>query len=321
MVVNVNGGFFSALWGVCCGTAVFPRLLLNSRARAVWHLFLMSLLCTVLLSLRMFPQLRGEWQSFSKRYTEVFGRQMAFSEAGILPEEEHRPRDMPLPDLHFFGKKLPGYLVYTAREKEVKLPAEALSAGKYLVVWNSNFIALAVAVDEQHWDVQLGRPHRSNERRMVDRDQLAAYFTEELNRANSSESWPFPESHEDAEDFFSLAYATYAAVWFAWNLTFTFAAGLLLTGFFAGLARLTGTATARGLTGWQYWQIGVYAGFPGMLIASVIDMLGLSTIKLLDFPVTAYTTVYSLALVIYWLPAALACSDGQRNDNGAPPSA
>lgn len=305
MMDNVDGGFFSALWGVCRGTAIFPRLLCNSRARAVWHLFLMSLVCTVLLSLRMFPQLRGEWKSFSKRYTEVFGRQMEFSEAGIRPEEEHRPRHMPLP--------YSGYLVYTARSKNITLPAESLSTAKYLVVWNSNFIALAVTGDQRHWDVLLGRPHRSNERRQVDRDNLAAYFDEELNRPNSSESWPFPESHEDAEDIFSLACVMTAAVWFVWNLTVTFAAGLILTGVFAGLARLTGTATARGLTGWQYWQIGVYAGFPGMLIGSIVEAL--------ELPFLSFGLAYSLALVIYWLPAALACSDGQRNDNGAPPAA
>ena len=69
-------------------------------------------------------------------------------------------------------------------------------------------------------------------------------------------------------------------------------------------ARLSGAATARGLTGWQYWQIGVYAGFPGMLIGSVVAAL--------ELPVLTYGRTYALALVIYWLPAALACS----KDNG-----
>ena len=304
-VGEVKGGFFSALWGVCCGTSVFPQLLRNSRARAIWHLFLMSLVCTVLLSLRVFPQLRSEWRNFSKRYTEVFGRQVEFSEAGIRPEEEHRPRNMPLP--------YSGYLIYTARAKNITLPAESLSTARYLVVWNSNFIAFAVTADQKNWDVLLGRPHRNNERRQIERDNLASYFDEELTRPNSSESWPLPESHENAEDLFSLACAMTATVWFVWNLFATFAAGLILTGVFAGLARLTGAATARGLTGWQYWQVGVYAGFPGMLIGSVVEAL--------ELPLLSYSLAYSLALVIYWLPAALACSRDRREDDGRPPAA
>ena len=91
-----------------------------------------------------------------------------------------------------------------------------------------------------------------------------------------------------------------------------FALGLICTGFFAGLARLTGAATARGLTGWKYWQIGVYAGFPGMLIASVIAAFDL-------FP--GYNVAYMLALVIYWLPAAVACSRDRENDRTPPPTA
>ena len=88
---------------------------------------------------------------------------------------------------------------------------------------------------------------------------------------------------------------------------------MLLTGLFAGLARLTGAATARGLTGWQYWLIGVYAGFPGMLIGSVVEAL--------ELPLLSYNLAYSLALVIYWLPAALACSRDRLDDGGRPPVA
>ena len=167
-------GFFAALWGVCCGTSVFPQLVNNTRSRTLWHLFLMSLLCAVLLSLRMFPLLRSEWKNVAKRYVEVFGTQIEFSDAGIIPEGENRSRNMPLPNS--------GCLVYTAaREKEITLP-EDLSSANYLVVWNGNFIAFAFTGDHRHWDILLSRPHRSNERRRVDRENLAKYFNDELTR-------------------------------------------------------------------------------------------------------------------------------------------
>ena len=302
---KIKTGFFSALWGVCCGTSIFPRLTRNSRTMAVWHLFLMSLLCTMVFSLRMFPQLRGEWGGFSKRYVEVFGPQLEFSEAGIRPEEEHRPRNMPLPRS--------GYLVYTAREKKITFPPEALSTANYLVVWNSNFIAFAVSSDRKNWDVMLRRPLRKDERSRIERENLASYFDGELTRPNSSESWPFSESQIPAEDIFKMAYFVTAAGWFIGDLAVNFILGLICTGVFALLGRLTGAVKARGLTGWEYWKVGIYAGFPGMLIGSVVEVL--------DLPLVTYGLAYSLSLVIYWLPAALACSRDRSGDGDRPPTA
>ena len=285
-------GFFAALWGVCCGTSVFPQLVNNTRSRTLWHLFLMSLLCAVLLSLRMFPLLRSEWKNVAKRYVEVFGTQIEFSDAGIIPEGENRSRNMPLPNS--------GCLVYTAaREKEITLP-EDLSSANYLVVWNGNFIAFAFTGDRKHWEILLSRPHRSNERRRVDRENLAKYFNDELTRPNSRENWPLPGWTMRAEDVFSLASVFTSAWWFVLVWCRNFILGVVCTALFSGVARLSGAATARGLTGWQYWKIGVYAGFPGMLIGSVVEAL--------ELPVLSYLVTYALTLVIYWLPAALACS-------------
>ncbi len=268
----------------------------------MWHLFLMSLVCTVLLSIRMFPLLRGEWKSVAKRYIEVFGQQVEFSEAGIRPEEELRPRHMRLPRS--------GYLVYTAHEKKITLPDDWQSTAEYLVVWNGNFIAFAVSGDHKHWDVLLGRPHRRNERRHLDRDKLISYFDEELTRPNSRENWSLPERTMRAEDVFEMANFFHSAWWFIFDWAGNFLLGLILTGICAGVAKLSGAATARGLTGWQYWQVGVYAGFPGMLIGSVAAAL--------ELPILSYGIAYALALVIYWLPAALACSRDHENGGGAP---
>ena len=300
-------GFFSALWGVCNRTSIFPQLLGNSRTRAVWHLFLMSLLCTVLVSLRMFPLLRGEWNGVAKRYVEVFGKQLEFSAAGIRPEEKpDESRSMELP--------MSGTLVYTARESDVVIPAGELSTANYLVLWSSRFIAIAVRIDAKHWDVQLMRPRQPIDRRRMDRDSLAGYFAAELKRPpNSGEKWSLYEFQLEAEEVFRLFSTITAAGWFIYDWLSNFLLGLVCTGFFALLARLTGAATARGLTGWQYWQVGIYAGFPGMLIGGIIAILDL-------FP--GYNIAYSLALIIYWLPAALACSKEHRDGgDGAPPAA
>lgn len=300
-MADVKTGFFSALLGVCRGTAIFPQLLDNSRSRAVWHLFLMSLLCTVLLSLRMFPLLRGEWNAVTGRYIEVFGEQLEFSAAGIRPEQDpDKPRSMELP--------LSGTLVYTAREKTFTVPPAALSTSKYMVVWSTHFIAIVVSLDDKKWDIQLMRPRRPIERRRIERDNLARYFDEELKRPqDAADKWAVEDLQVRAKEVFDLFSTLTAAGWFLYDWISNFVLGLICTGFFALLARLTGVAKARGLTGWKYWQIGVYAGFPGMLIATVIAAFDL-------FP--GYGVAYMLALAIYWLPAAVAC---ERSDDRTPP--
>ena len=305
---ELKTGFFTSLWGVCRGTAIFPQLLGNSRSRAVWHLFLMSLLCTVLLSLRVFPWLRDEWDDVTDRYTEAFGGQLEFSAAGIRPEQDpDKPRSMVLP--------MAGNLIYTAREKSIDIPPGVLDASKYIIVWSNHFIAIVFRVDAENstWDVQLMRPQRPIERRRVERDNLAGYFDDELKRPpTADEKWSVEDLQVKAKEVFDLCCVLNGTIWFIWSWLRNFLLGLICTGFFALLARLTGVSTARGLTGWKYWQIGVYAGFPGMLIATVIAAFDL-------FP--GYGIAYMLALAIYWLPAAVACERDRDADRTPPPPA
>ena len=304
---KLKTGFFTSLWGVCRGTAIFPQLLGNSRSRAVWHLFLMSLFCTVLLSLWVFPWLRGEWNNVTTRYIEVFGEQLEFSAAGIRPElDPDKPRSMELP--------MSGNLFYTARETNITIPPGVLDTSKYIIVWSSHFIAIVIRVDDTNtsWDVQLMRPQRRIERRRMERGNLAAFFNDELKRPlNADEKWSVEDMQIKAKEAFDLCFFINATFWFIWSWLRNFALGLICTGFFALLARLTGTTKARGLSGWKYWQIGVYAGFPGMLIGTVIAGLDL-------FP--GYNIAYMLALAIYWLPAAVAC-DREADRTPPPPTA
>ena len=317
---DLKTGFFSALWGVCCGTSIFPRLLENPRMRAVWHLFLMSLLCTVLVSLRIFPLISGEWNTVAKNYADEFGTQIEFSEAGIRPERKpdvsqvdgkQRPRDLPMA----------GILIYTARGDKIDIPAGTLSDAKYILVWSNRFIAFAISIDKNErigkkkWDVQLMRPQRQVEITRKDSDDLKRYFEDELKRPPADdEKWPLDDVQLKAAEVFRLFSILNGTVWFIYDWLSNFFLGLVCTGFFALLARLTGAATARGLTGWQYWQTGVYAGFPGMLIGGIVATVNV-------FP--GYNIAYMLALVIYWLPAATAASAGRREAGppAAPPEA
>ena len=73
------------------------------------------------------------------------------------------------------------------------------------------------------------------------------------------------------------------------------ALALFYTGLFAGMFRLTSSRRLQTLTFGEFWKIGVYAGFPVMLVASCFPAF--------DLPYLSYSTVFMIGLVVYWLVA------------------
>jgi hypothetical protein len=287
-------GFFSALAGVCCGTGIFPGLRRNSSWRVVWHLVLMSLLCSSLIGLRVCGELRRAWAGAAERCVAEFGPRLRFSAAGARPERDpERPRFIALPKS--------GLLVYTAEAAKIDFPAEALSVNDYLVVWSRRFLAVAVRLDANKWDVQLMLPGPRTVVRRLERDGIPAFFNGELAGNTPAGSWPFSDVPPiDVTWLLRTIGTIFIVSWFLGEWFGIFMAGVFCTGVFAIFSRISGAARLRGLTGLEYWRIGVYAGFPGMLIGAVAEAL--------DLPFLTYMMVYVPALVIYWLPAALACS-------------
>ena len=298
-------GFFTALFGVCRGTAVFRRLRENSGWRAVWHLALMSLVCTLIVGLHMHGEIRREWSDCAERFGAVFGPRIAGSAAnGLFPEREpERPRSMELPRS--------GRLLYTARVPRLDLPELALAGADYLVVWGAGGFGVAMRLDERRWDAQIMRPDRRIVREQLDRDGVPGFFAREL-AAGSGSNWSIDDFPPvEIRGLFSAFSSLSQIIWFIGEWLGCFVLGIFCTGFFTLISRLTGAARARGLTGMEYWRIGIYAGFPGMLIGAVADAL--------ELPFLHYGLVYSLALVVYWLPAVLACSTPEPPEHGGEP--
>ena len=297
-------GFFTALRGVCCGTAIFPILKRNSGGRTVWHLALMALFCTLIVGLRMHGEIRREWTDFAGRFDAVFGPRIVFSAAtGISPSRDPgQPRRMETPHS--------GLLIYTANSHQLELPAEAFSRTDYLIVWGARCLGIAVRIDERRWDVQLLLPGRRIIREQLEDAGVAGFFGRELARLPVSGLGRRFADMPDIEvgGLFKMLSFVSQVVWFTCEWFGMFLLGILCTGFFAVISRMTGAARLRGLSGWEYWRIGVYAGFPGMLIGAVVEAL--------DLPFLHYGVVYSLALVVYWLPAVTACAETPEAPRG-----
>ena len=299
-------GFFTALRGVCCGTAIFPLLKRNSGIRTVWHLALMALLCTLIVTLRMRGEIRREWTDCAGRFRAVFGPRIAFSAAGIVPvRDPEKPRRMEIPRS--------GLLVYTADSVKLDLPPEALSSSDYFIVWGARCFGVAMRLDERRWDVQMLFPDRQVVREQLDDGGVIGFFERGLARSAGAgkkrQSADVPDV--DIDGLFKILALASQIVWFLGEWFGVFLLGMLCTGFFAVISRMTGAARIRGLSGWEYWRVGVYAGFPGMLIGAVAEAL--------DLPFLHYGIVYSLALVVYWLPAVMACAETPEPPRDDPP--
>ena len=296
--------FFASLWGVCCGTRVFPVLKGHSVPRTLAHLALMSLLCAFVITWGSFGRAMREYAKFLERYDEAFGSRIRLSAAGIRPEKSpDAPRFIALPS--------DGGLIYTAGSAAAEVPPGFFSGAAYFVMWSDFGLAFGVRSaafgDDGEWQVQVVKPDQSFTVRKVGGDGLPAFLNAELARLRESGGrWKLPKAKIGTGELFRFFKRLAAAALFVSELFGIFALGLLCTLFFSLISRLTGAAALRGIGGAEYWKIGVYAGFPGMLVGAVAEAL--------DLPYVSYGIVYSLALVVYWLPASLACTEDRSED-------
>ena len=296
--------FFPALWGVCCGTRIFPALCKNSVARVVWHLFLMSFFCGTLIALGGAGRTAREWDAFMKRFDSAFGSVVDFSSAGILPAKSpEEPRFIKFPEK--------GGLLYTAGAKTANFPVGFISGASHFTVWSRFCIIIGVRTGNE-WQLRVVSPDLNFSKHKAAPDGLSAFLNSTLARAGAAGGvWNLASRKLETGEIFRFFKHGVIFYLFVAEVLGVFLLGVLCTAFFAGISRLTGAATLRGLDGWEYWKVGVYAGFPGMLVGAVAAAL--------ELPYLSYGAVYSLVLVVYWLPASLACAEAADSDGDRTP--
>lgn len=307
---NTNGtAFFPSLWGVCCGTRIFRALRGNSIPRTVWHLVLMSLFCAGLITLGGVRRATSEWEVGLRRFEAEFGNRIVFSPQGMRPAlSPEKPRFIALPG--------DGGLFYAAGEDTVRFPAGFISGAVYFTVWSDCCVAVGVRTappgGDDDWLVRVIRPDQSFSVHRVGDDGLSALLSANIARLRArGGSWKLPRFEVGTDELFRFFKKLTAAAVFVSEFFGILMLGVSCTALFALISRFTGAAALRGLNGWEYWKIGVYAGFPGMLVGSIAEAL--------ELPYLAYGVVYSLALVVYWLPASLACAEVAADEEDGSP--
>lgn len=299
-------GFWSALRGTCCGTDIFFRVRYNSAWRTLWHLVLMTILVTAGI-------VWGEGRRLGKVVDETerlvvaeFGSEIRMTPEALVPllrPEEARSIDLP-------GN---GRLCYVPElEKGMRLEPDSIALLDFLVIWSPRFLGCAWQTEPGNWQFGQESPVPEEE------SAVPAAGTEPLFRrigltfrnfttkelcdflaggVTVSASWPRQEPPELPVS--SLFDAVSVSVAFLLSLG-RFAGVLLLALFytliFAGVSRLSLGNRKTVLNFAQFWKVGVYAGFPVMLVAGCFPAL--------DLPFFSYSTVFMIGLVIYWMIAA-----------------
>ena len=286
--MNSKVSFFSALAGSCSGIAVFHRLRFHSCLRTLFHLLLMGLFCALLITWGEVNRQKGLQQAAVKVFESVFGKKVLNSETGLIPEKSpEKERFLLLPN--------EGRLWYLPSGK-MTAPLTELEKCNFLILWAPKGFATAVRADSGKWLVNIAKP--GNDRILLSSGKNLTNGELLDLKLVSDKKWNL-----DAVESLSAEQIgqTLSSIWtislFMQNLGLTLLLPLLYSALFVGVFRFSsgGRYPVR-LTYLEFWKIGIYAGFPAMLVASAFPALAL--------PFFSFSTVYMAGLLIYWLYAA-----------------
>ncbi|MBR1951746.1 MAG: hypothetical protein IKA32_04175 [Lentisphaeria bacterium] len=277
--------FLTALAGSCSGISVFYRLRSQSWVRTVFHLVLMGMLCSLLMTWGEVHRKRGVFQAGMKIFESVFGSRILSDDRGLVPEKSPGvERSLKLPN--------EGLLWYIPSGK-LSGTAENLEKFSYLILWAPGGLATAIRSETGRWTAHTMLPGDDR----VKLSGSVVMTTSELLKLQlvSKEKWDF----DDLESLSVQNLAgTFQGVWmitlFIQNLCLTLFLPVLYTAIFVGMFRLTSHGRYPiHLSLSEFWKIGIYTGFPAMLVATAFPAL--------DLPLFSFSTVYMAGLLIYWL--------------------
>ena len=281
-------GFFKALFGSCAGTAIFSALRLNSWLRVIWHLVLLSFLLSLVIASGELRRLTPRLDAAENRFVEAFGSSLLCAPDGIRPAKD--------PERARLLEVEPGvaFVYLGSNDGKAALTAEERAlAHRMLLVAAPRFFAFAVYSDNR-WIGRWQDPAAAGNFRCSDVE-----LNDVLNRqlALPKAQWETPAMQIPAASIFRMTRGMlstgFLLMWFA---TLLMLAGLY-TAIFAIVNRLIGGGKRfLPLTLGEYWKIGIYAGFPAMLVAAAFPAF--------DLPFLTYPTVYMIGLVVYWMIAA-----------------
>lgn len=283
-------GFFPALWGACRGTGIFFTLRRNSWARTLFHLFLLSVLCAGGITAGQGVRTARQIRHYADRFFDGFGG-IRLGRDGVQPVAEPgkaRVRELAPSVRVFYFPAVPA--------EGISIPEQELLLTDYGFVWTPKLLVTLVRIPAgKGWQcsaVPMGWFSPASPRVVTDAElpgYLASLREPSHRVAGGSEaSSVLSESETVSILVTSLCIGLFVVNWLA-----VFFQPLLYTAIFVLVFRLTGGRQLRTLSLSEFWRIGIYSGFPVMLVAGCFPAL--------DLPFLRYDTVYMIGLVGYWL--------------------
>jgi len=277
--------FPAAFFGVCSGVSVFERLRSQSWGRTVCHVFLLGILCTLFITSGELGREKPRIRASAGMFASVFGDRVLISPEGLVPAKDPAlARRIALP-----GR---GLLCYFPTGK-VTISAKDVESSLFLFFWAPRGFATAVSGESGTWVASTVTPGKDKVALSGSRTVSSA---ELLNMELSSPwNWRIPGRESFAVSELAAAFTGVLRIGLAFhNLLLTVLLPFIYTGVFVGMFRLTASSRRpRHLSYAEFWKIGLYAGFPGLAVASAFPAL--------DLPLFSFGTVYMAGLVIYWL--------------------
>ena len=297
-------GFFKALFGVCAGTEIFLSLRRHSWPRVIGHLVLLALLLSLLIAVGESRRIASRLTAAEKRIVMEFGSSLLCAPDGIRPEKD--------PNRFRGFEAEPGVLlVYLGEKTQLELSAtQRAAAHRLLLVAAPRCFAFAVFSDGQ-WIGRWQNHAAAGNFRCRD-EELNADLSRRI--AGAKAELETQVTRIPMASVFQMLrgtlFAGYFWLWFGTQLVLA----VLYTAIFTVVNRLIGGGTRFSpLSFSEYWKIGIYAGFPAMLVASAFPLF--------DLPFLSYPTVCMIGLVIYWMiAAARVAAELSLSGKAAPPS-
>ena len=273
-------GFWKSVAGVCSGTAVFDVLRRNSWGRVIWHFLLWSAIVSLLTAFFQIRYNSLDWERLTTSLEKAFGENIIFSPGKIIPEKS--------PGQYGARLALPwgGELEYQDSVSHHVMPEMGTAA--YRIIWNPASLTFQFSQDDV-MILDLLAPE----------ENVTELVMTQIIDGNKSEH-PFSGvkiPHQEEKVSWSMLSMNLKLHWFLtaflvqwfWSVFLA----VIYPAVFVGVSRLTGAGQLRRLSIREYWKIGIYAGFPALLIAGCFPAFGL--------PYFSFETVFVVAMLIYWM--------------------
>ena len=274
--------FIRAFAGTCCGTGIFVILCRHRVWKMLAHLLLLSLLISFPVTFMVGRRARAEFTAAREIFVSTFGKELLFNVEykGFKPSknpEESRSAVFP-----GFGR------IYYFPTVPAAFPDRSSYADlNSFAVWSPGKVSVVHRGTENEWVVN----SFSAEGISFFVSSRPAELFSVLPAGQGGKVLKFSSDRLFDEIFFAYkvrVYITHAVALFVLPLIYA----LILL----GVLRFT-FARVTVPDYWAWWKCGVYAAFPGALIASAVTAL--------DLPLISFTTAYMLSAMIYGLHAVM----------------